>query len=80
MTDEINRAAKAASVAKPTSDRQVILSGMQPTGQLHLGNLEGALMNWVGLQDRFEMYCCIVDWHSLTADFEKTDGLQDPFR
>ena len=55
----------------------VVLSGMQPTGQLHLGNLEGALANWVRMQDRFEMYCCIVDWHSLTADFEKTEGLQE---
>ena len=50
---------------------------MQPTGQLHLGNLEGALSNWVRMQEEYDMYCCIVDWHSLTADFDKTDGLQD---
>jgi tryptophanyl-tRNA synthetase len=56
---------------------EVILSGMQPTGQLHLGNLEGALANWVQLQTEYEMYCCIVDWHSLTADFEQTQGMQD---
>jgi len=57
--------------------RQIVLSGMQPTGQLHLGNLEGALKNWVALQDQYEMYCCIVDWHSLTSDFEETEGMQD---
>jgi tryptophanyl-tRNA synthetase len=57
--------------------RGVVLSGMQPTGQLHLGNLEGALNNWIRLQSAYEMYCCIVDWHSLTADFDKTEGMQD---
>jgi tryptophanyl-tRNA synthetase len=57
--------------------RKVVLSGMQPTGQLHLGNLEGALANWVRLQEEYDMYCCIVDWHSLTADFESTAGMQE---
>ncbi len=56
---------------------EIILSGMQPTGQLHLGNYEGALKNWVNLQDDYEMYCCIVDWHSLTSDFDDTEGLKD---
>jgi tryptophanyl-tRNA synthetase len=50
---------------------------MQPTGQLHLGNYEGALKNWVSLQDQYRMYLCIVDWHSLTSDFADTAGLQD---
>lgn len=66
-----------AATAAATKTRQVVLSGMQPTGQLHLGNLEGALRNWVRLQDQYDMYCCIVDWHSLTADFDKTEGMQD---
>jgi tryptophanyl-tRNA synthetase len=57
--------------------KKIILSGMQPTGRLHLGNLEGALANWVRLQDEYEMYCCIVDWHALTADFDKTADLDD---
>ena len=60
-----------------TAERRIILSGMQPTGQLHLGNLEGALANWVRLQNDYDMYCCIVDWHSLTADFESTEGMQE---
>jgi tryptophanyl-tRNA synthetase len=55
----------------------IILSGMQPTGQLHLGNYEGALKNWVSLQDEYRMYLCIVDWHALTSDFNDTGPMQD---
>jgi tryptophanyl-tRNA synthetase len=60
-----------------TKSKPVILSGVQPTGQLHLGNYEGALRNWAGLQDSYRMYLCIVDWHSLTSDFNDVKGLQD---
>jgi tryptophanyl-tRNA synthetase len=42
---------------------------MRPTGPLHLGNLMGALDNWVRLQDSYECFFCIVDWHSLTTDY-----------
>ena len=49
---------------------------MQPTGALHIGNLEGALRNWVRIQDQYNMYCSIVDWHSLTAEYEDTSGLK----
>ncbi|RKX24680.1 MAG: tryptophan--tRNA ligase [Candidatus Zixiibacteriota bacterium] len=60
-------------------NKKTILSGMQPTGtgQLHLGNYEGALKNWVKLQDEYNMYCCIVDWHTLTAGFENSVNLKD---
>jgi len=63
-------------------ERKRLLSGMQPTGTgaLHLGNLEGALRNWVRLQDQYEMYCCIVDWHALTTRFADTQGLADASR
>jgi len=44
-----------------------ILSGIQPTGQLHLGNYLGALKNWVSLQDQYECFFCIVDLHALTT-------------
>jgi tryptophanyl-tRNA synthetase len=57
--------------------KKVILSGMQPTGRLHLGNLEGALKNWVALQNNYEMYCFIADWHSLTSDYNDTSNLQE---
>ncbi len=57
--------------------KQTILSGMQPTGSLHVGNLEGALRNWVALQDQYEMYCCIVDLHSLTEHYQDTSILKE---
>jgi len=57
--------------------KKVILSGMQPTGRLHLGNLEGALANWVALQDEYDMYCFIVDWHSLTERYKDLASLDD---
>ena len=60
------------------SERKRILSGMQPTNDgLHLGNYEGALHNWVHLQETYKLYCCVVDWHALTADFDKTSDLDD---
>ena len=65
--------------ATPTTNsaRKRLLSGMQPTGTgaLHLGNLEGALRAWVRLQDEYEMYCCIVDWHALTTLYDKTETI-----
>ena len=45
---------------------QRILSGIQPTGNLHLGNYLGALKNWVTLQHRAESFFCVVDLHALT--------------
>jgi tryptophanyl-tRNA synthetase len=50
-------------------EKKRLLSGMQPTGggRLHLGNYEGALKPWVQLQDQYEMYCFIADWHAYTT-------------
>ena len=44
--------------------RPRVLSGMRPTGKLHLGNYVGALANWVRLQDEYECYFFIADWHA----------------
>ena len=52
-----------------------ILSGMRPTGPLHLGNLLGALANWVKMQDEYDCYFFIADWHALTSDYENTDSI-----
>ncbi len=52
-----------------SSSRPRILSGMRPTGKLHLGNYMGALANWVKLQDEYECYFFIADWHALTTDY-----------
>jgi len=49
--------------------RRRVLSGMRPTGRLHLGNYMGALYNWVKLQHEYECYFFIADWHALTTDY-----------
>jgi tryptophanyl-tRNA synthetase len=54
-----------------------ILSGMRPTGPLHLGNLMGALDNWVRLQDTYDCFFTIVDWHSLTTDYADTSAIRE---
>jgi len=51
-----------------TKEKKVILSGMRPTGKLHLGHLVGALENWVALQDEFQNYHLIADYHALTTN------------
>ncbi len=61
----------------PAKKKETILSGMQPTGSLHIGNLEGALKNWVKLQDEYWMFCCIVDWHALTAEYRDTKAMKE---
>jgi len=50
---------------------------MRPTGKLHLGNYMGALANWVKLQDQYECYFFIADWHALTTDYADTSKVTD---
>ncbi|MBS3947970.1 MAG: tryptophan--tRNA ligase [Dethiobacter sp.] len=57
--------------------QQVILSGMRPTGRLQLGNLLGALDNWVKLQHDYRCFFCVVDWHALTTAYEDTAELRE---
>lgn len=54
-----------------------IMSGMRPTAKLHLGNMMGALMNWVKLQDEYECFYSIVDWHALTTGYADTSELKE---
>src|SRR5579864_3043903 len=54
------------------NSRPRVLSGMRPTGKLHLGNYVGALQNWVKLQDTHECFFFIADWHALTTDYDDT--------
>ncbi len=54
-----------------------ILSGMRPTGKLHLGHLVGALDNWVKLQDEYECFFMVADWHALMSEYEDTSGLSE---
>jgi len=60
----------------PVQNRRV-LSGMRPTGQLHLGNYHGALKNWIELQYQYECYFFIADWHALTTGYEDTSKLEE---
>lgn len=46
-----------------------VLSGMQPSGRLHIGNLVGALQNWVKLQEKYECFYFVADWHALTSQY-----------
>jgi tryptophanyl-tRNA synthetase len=55
--------------------RARVVSGMRPTGRLHLGHLIGALGNWVPLQDTYDCFYFIADWHALTSDFADTSQL-----
>ena len=57
------------------SSRPRVLSGMRPTGKLHLGNYMGALANWVKLQDKYDCYFFIADLHALTTDYADTSGI-----
>jgi tryptophanyl-tRNA synthetase len=59
------------------SSKKRILSGMRPTGPLHMGNLLGALANWVKLQDEYECFYFIADWHALTSDYEDPARIRD---
>jgi tryptophanyl-tRNA synthetase len=52
-----------------------VLSGMRPTGKLHLGHLVGALQNWVTLQQQYDSYHCVVDWHALTTHYQDTSEI-----
>ncbi len=55
---------------------QRVLSGMQPSGRLHLGNLLGALENWRQLQEHNECFFFVADWHALSTNYEDTSQLQ----
>ena len=54
-----------------------ILSGTRPTGRVHLGNYFGALANWVRLQEEYENFCFIADWHALTTHYESGEDLRE---
>jgi tryptophanyl-tRNA synthetase len=52
-----------------------VVSGMRPTGKLHLGHLVGALKNWTELQDTYECFYFVADWHALTSEYANTGGI-----
>ncbi|MEO6830289.1 MAG: tryptophan--tRNA ligase [Acidobacteriaceae bacterium] len=62
---------------EPSSAHKRVLSGMRPTGKLHLGNYRGALYNWVRLQHLYECFFFIADWHALTTDYADTSRVRE---
>ena len=54
-----------------------VLSGMQASGRLHLGNLIGALQNWVKLQEKYDCFYFIADWHGLTTGYENPSAIKE---
>jgi len=57
-----------------------IVSGMRPTGKLHLGHFHGVLANWLELQSNYECFFFAADWHSLTTEYNNTDGIKESIR
>ena len=55
--------------------RPRVVSGMRPTGKLHLGHLVGALHNWVPLQDQYDCFYFVADWHALTSEYADTSNI-----
>jgi tryptophanyl-tRNA synthetase len=52
-----------------------VVSGMRPTGRLHIGHLVGALKNWAALQDQYDCLYFVADWHALTSEYANTEPL-----
>lgn len=60
--------------------KKIILSGNRPTGRLHWGNYTGALENWIRLQDEYDCYFMVADWHVLTTALDKSHEIRDNSR
>ena len=60
--------------------KQRVVSGMRPTGRLHIGHYHGVLENWVGMQNDFDCFFFVADWHSLTTEYADTSGIRDNIR
>lgn len=57
--------------------RERIVSGMRPTGKLHLGHYLGVIQNWVELQHKYDSFFFVADWHALTTKYDKTENLKN---
>ena len=57
--------------------RKRIVSGMRPTGKMHLGHLHGALNNWKSLQENYDCFYFIADWHALTSEYSNTSIIKE---
>jgi tryptophanyl-tRNA synthetase len=64
-------------MTSPPKSRGRVLSGMRSTGKLHLGNYVGALDNWVRMQDEYQCFFEVADWHALTTDYADTSAVKE---
>jgi tryptophanyl-tRNA synthetase len=62
-------------VTPPSAAKPRVVSGMRPTGRLHLGHLVGALQNWEHLQRQYDCFFFVADWHALTSEFAATEPI-----
>ncbi|MDM4765467.1 tryptophan--tRNA ligase [Pelomonas sp. SE-A7] len=62
--------------ATPSQSRERVLSGMRPTGALHLGHYHGALKNWLRLQQTHDCFFFVADWHALTTHYQQRENLE----
>lgn len=60
--------------------KQRVVSGMRPTGRLHIGHYHGVLENWVNIQDKYDCFFFVADWHSLTTEYADTVGIKESTR
>lgn len=65
-----------ANSAPAAADTRRVLSGMRPTGKLHLGHYHGVLKNWVQLQREYECFYFVADWHALTTHYAQSADIQ----
>jgi tryptophanyl-tRNA synthetase len=67
-------------LASVSNQHARVLSGMRPTGRLHLGHYHGVLKNWLELQHEYECFFFVADWHALTTQYEDPTGIPDSAR
>ena len=67
---------KLAPLNSLGSENQRVLSGMRPTGRMHLGHLHGVLKNWLKLQHEYECFFFVADWHALTTNYEQSRDIE----
>ena len=60
----------SGDATKEPEEMETVFSGMQPSGEMHLGNYLGAVRNWVALQDQYRCFYCVVDYHAITQPYE----------
>ncbi len=69
--------ARKTSTDKPSIQTNVVVSGNRPTGDLHLGHLNGALKNWLQLQRKYGCFFFVADWHALTTEYADPSGIHE---